>query len=105
FNVRRFFDTVCESGACDSGDYEALASPPQFDARAAQLAGAIRALEADVISLQEIETQACLDALLARLGDALPYGVLGEIGSPASVDVAVLSRTPPEIVTRHRAAE
>src|SRR4051812_14702781 len=76
FNVHRFFDTVCESGACGPGDYEALASPQQLDARAAELAGAIRALEADVISLQEIETQACLDALLAHIADAMPYGVL-----------------------------
>jgi len=105
FNVHRLFDTVCESGACAPGDYEALSSPQQLDARAAQLAGAIRALEADVISLQEIETQACLDALLARVGDAMPYGVLGEIGAPASVDVAILSKTPLETVTYHRAAE
>ena len=105
FNVHRLFDTVCESGACDPGDYEALSSPQQLDVRAAQLADAIRALEADVISLQEIETQACLDALLARVGDAMPYGVLGEIGSTASVDVAILSKTPLEAVVRHRAAE
>jgi uncharacterized protein len=105
FNVHRFFDTVCESGACDPGDYEALSSPQQLDVRAAQLADAIRALEADVISLQEIETQACLDALLARVGDAMPYGVLGEIGTTASVDVAILSKTPLEAVARHRAEE
>lgn len=105
FNVQRFFDTVCQSGSCAPGDYEALVSPQQLDARAAQLATAIRALHADVVSLQEIETQACLDALLARVGDVLPHGVLGEINTAASVDVAVLSKTPLDTVLRHRATE
>jgi uncharacterized protein len=105
FNVRRFFDTVCESGRCGVDDYEALPSPAAFDARVAQLAGAILRLEADVVSLQEVETQACLEALLARLGGVMPYGVLGEIATPASVDVAVLSRTPLDKVMGHRAQQ
>ncbi|HET9620521.1 MAG TPA: endonuclease/exonuclease/phosphatase family protein [Kofleriaceae bacterium] len=105
FNVHRFFDTVCDSGDCGGSAYEALPSPAEFDAKAAQLADAIRALDADVVALEEVETQACLDALLARLGDAMPYGVLGEIDTAASVDVAVLSRTALDAVVRHRAGE
>lgn len=103
FNVRRFFDTVCDSGACESGDYEELPSQSELDSRAQQIADAIRILDADVISLQEIESQACLDALLSRLGEAMPYGVLGETNAAASVDVAVLSRTPIDLVVGHRA--
>lgn len=105
FNVRRFFDTVCDSGACETGDYEVVPTPAYFDERAAQLAEAIARLDADVIALQEIETQACLDALRARVGHVLPHGVLGEIGTAASVDVAVLSKTPIEQVLGHRATE
>lgn len=105
FNVLRFFDTVCESSQCDSDDYEALPSPENFEARATQLADAIIRLDADVISLQEVETQACLDALLVRLGGVMPYGVLGETNSAASVDVAVLSRTPLDKVVRHRESQ
>ena len=101
FNVRRFFDTVCESNSCNEDDYEEQPSPVTFDARAAQLADAIIRLDADVISLQEIETKACLDALLARL-PGMPYGVIGEINTVASVDVAVLSKTPLDKVTGHR---
>ncbi|MBA3500955.1 MAG: endonuclease/exonuclease/phosphatase family protein [Myxococcota bacterium] len=103
FNVRRMFDTVCESGTCESDDYEAQPSPAFFEQRATQIATAIRALDADVISLQEIETQACLDALLARL-DGI-HGVLGEISTVASVDVAVLAKAPIDLVVRHRADE
>jgi endonuclease/exonuclease/phosphatase family metal-dependent hydrolase len=105
FNVRRFFDTVCESTLCGPDDYEEQPTAEAFDARAAQLADAIRALDPDVISLQEIETQVCLDALLARIGDVMPYGVLGEISTTASVDVAVLSRAPLDMVIGHRASE
>lgn len=105
FNVRRLFDTVCESGMCGPEDYEALTTPDELAARATQIADAIRKLDPDVISLQEIETQPCLDALLANLTDVLPYGVLGEIGTVASVDVAVLSKAPLEQVVRHRANE
>ena len=103
FNVHRFFDTVCDSGACAGGDYEALPSPAAFEARAEELAAAIVRLGADVVALQEVETQASLDALLGHLAGSLPYGVLGEIDSPASVDVAIVSRTPIEEVIRHRA--
>lgn len=99
FNVRRFFDTVCESGACEQGDYEAQPIPAYFEERATQIAAAIDRLDADVIALQEIETQACLDALLAH---GSLHGVLGETGFAASVDVAILSKTPIESVVRHR---
>ncbi|MFN0250968.1 MAG: endonuclease/exonuclease/phosphatase family protein [Kofleriaceae bacterium] len=103
FNVRRLFDTVCESATCEPGAYEEQPTQGELDARATQIADAIRALDADLISLQEIETQACLDALLARLGDVMPYGVLGETSDVASVDVAILSKTPIERVAGHRA--
>lgn len=102
FNVRRFFDTVCDSAACNEDDYEELPTQASFDLRATQLADAIRKLDPDVIALEEVETQACLDALLVRLGDVIPYGVLGEINTAASVDVAILSKTPLENVTGHR---
>lgn len=103
FNVRRFFDPVCDSGRCESGDYEAAPTPASFEERAEHIAAALRRLDADVVALQELESQACLDALLARTADVLPYGVLGETGGIASVDVAVLSRTPLDRVIGHRA--
>lgn len=102
FNTRLFFDTVCESGACGPGDFEQVASPSAFMARADQLATVIEGFNADVVVLQEVETQACLDALFDRLGDVFPSMVLGEVGTPGSVDVAVLSRRPFRSVTGHR---
>jgi predicted extracellular nuclease len=105
FNVKLFFDTVCQSGACAPADFEQVSSQAAFDARAAQLAQAITSFDADVVALQEIETQACLDALLSRLSGVMPHGALGEIGTAGSVDVAVLSKTPIDQVLGHRNLE
>ncbi|CAN5530644.1 hypothetical protein BH09MYX1_BH09MYX1_44810 [soil metagenome] len=103
FNVHRFFDTVCDSGDCNgAGSYEDVATKAQFDSTAARLGTGIRGLAVDVVMLEEIETQPCLDALMAHLTDVLPYGELGETGAPASVDVAILSAAPIESVVRHR---
>lgn len=92
FNVHRYFDTVCDSGNCDPGDFEEVASPTEFARRTNELASAIERMDVDVALLQEIETEGCLRALRDRLGGAFPVAVMGEIGTPASVDVAVLAR-------------
>lgn len=105
FNVRLFFDTVCQSGACAAADFEEVRTPAQFDARATQVANAVNSFGADMVSLEEIENQTCLDAIIARLDGGMPYGVLGEIGTAGSVDVAVLSKTPIERVVAHRALQ
>jgi endonuclease/exonuclease/phosphatase (EEP) superfamily protein YafD len=100
FNVHRLFDTVCDSGKCGGSEYEALPSPEAFNAQADQLARAINLLDADVVLLEEVETQASLDALTLRL-TRFPHAVLGETGAPASVDVAVLSAFPITRVQSH----
>lgn len=93
FNVHLFFDTVCDSGQCGGGAFEDVYSPAEFTYRADQLAEAIADLQADVVLLQEVESQACLDALLARLPD-YPTAYLGETGFTASIDTAIVSRLP-----------
>lgn len=102
FNVRRFFDTECQSGACGQGDFEALPSQAQFDARAREIAAAIQGLRADVVMLEEIETAACVDALKNALGAEFPTLVLGETGAPGSMDVAVASKGEVVEVKTHR---
>ena len=81
FNVHRFFDTVCDSAACGGSNYEELPSPEEFSARASQLAAAIASLNAGVVLVEEVESQASLDALRTRL-PGLPWAVLGETGCP-----------------------
>ncbi len=101
FNVRRFFDPVCDSGQCGGGDYEEVPTQGQFDYKADTIAEAIAGMQADVVILEEVETRTCLDALSERLGDTYPTAILGETGFAASVDVAVLSRFPLVEVRRH----
>ena len=102
FNVHRFFDPTCDSGRCGAGDYEELPSRADFARRADELARAIERLDADVVLLQEVETDAALRAISERLGAAWPTAVLGETGAPASVDVAVVSRDALRAVRSHR---
>ena len=105
FNVRRFFDTVCETGKCGPSDFEEQPSQAAFDAQVDTLAKGIALIDPDVISLEEVETARCLDALVAKLatlGKTFPIAHLGEIGSPGSVDVAILARGALGEVKTHR---
>lgn len=105
FNMHRYFDTTCDSGRCGAGDFEVVPTASAFAAQTAALAFGITRAEADVVCGQEVETEVSLRALQDRLGGAYPTAVLGEIGTPGSVDVAVLSRYPMIEVRRHRARQ
>jgi len=102
WNVHRFFDDQCDSGRCEENDWEEVAEPHEFDARAARVASAITALDADVVLLQEVESQRGLDSIVAGLDGEVPTVELGEIGGGGSVDTAILSRWPTVSVQRHR---
>ncbi len=100
-NVHLLFDSVCDSGKCGTGDFEAVATEAEIASRVTRIADHLRYLDADVIMLQEVETQALLDAIAAKM-PGYPTHVVGEIGLPASVDVGVLSRFPTLEVKTHR---
>jgi predicted extracellular nuclease len=105
FNVHRYFDTVCDSGRCAAGDFEEAPSQATFDAVTTKLAKGIALIDPDVIALEEVETSRCLDALVAKLaslGKDFPIAHLGEIGTPGSVDVAILARGALTEIKTHR---
>jgi predicted extracellular nuclease len=105
WNTARFFDLVCDSGRCDAGqnDYEELPSAAQFQYKTSQLATGITRQDADIMLLQEVESQDCIDALIAALpAGRWPVAVLGEMGQDASVDVAILANGELVDVIRHR---
>lgn len=91
WNVERFFDPVCDSGACGGSSYEALPTPSDFENRADRVARGIRDLDAHIVLLQEIESERCMDALRARLPE---YTVarLATTTDGGSVNVAVMAR-------------
>ncbi|MEE2756491.1 MAG: endonuclease/exonuclease/phosphatase family protein [Myxococcota bacterium] len=93
FNVRKFFDTNCDSRNCGDSSFERMPSESEFRAKAQQIANGIRFLGGDVLLLQEIETQICLNTLMEFLAeDGYTISVLGETGGSASLDVAVVAR-------------
>ncbi len=92
FNVRRFFDTQCDSRRCSGNNpYERLYSEAEFTAKARQLAAGVMELNADFVLLQEVETEVCLNTLVEFLDvNRYPVSVLGETGASASLDVATV---------------
>ncbi len=101
WNVARFFDTQCASGRCGEDDFERALSPAQFTVRINEIAGGIEQIDADVLLLQEIENETCLDALVDALGPAWTVAVFGETGVSGSLDVATLARGELVDVVRH----
>ena len=102
FNVSRFFDMTCDTGECGKFDYEDHPTPSEFNAQTAQLVSAVKALDADIVLLQEVESAECLEALVEGLGDIYPHFEMGETGAWASLDVATLSKAEIIDVRRHR---
>jgi endonuclease/exonuclease/phosphatase family metal-dependent hydrolase len=102
FNVRRYFDTVCDSGNCEPGAYEEQPTQEQFDARTAQIAEALERIDASIVLLQEVETWTCLLSLASAVYPRYPTIRLGEIGGVATVDVAVLAEGDLVQEIRHR---
>ncbi len=92
FNVRRFFDTQCDSNRCGPNDWEEQLSENGFNSRVEKVAAAIESFEADVVLLQELEKEAVLTEIAAALDGEYPVQVFGETGKVASVDVAILAR-------------
>lgn len=93
-NVRRLFDTTCDTGACEEG-YEDVYTSVEYRDRLAASAEALADIGADVLVLQEIETERVLDDLRTRLaeeGRDYPAAAFGEVGRPGSLDVGVLAR-------------
>ena len=91
YNVRRLFDTTCDSGSCGGDEYEELPDLATYQAKIQATAEAIDTIDAHIVLLQEIETQGCLSDLSARLGGRYTVVRLGETGGDASVDVGVLA--------------
>jgi endonuclease/exonuclease/phosphatase family metal-dependent hydrolase len=102
WNVRRLFDTSCDSGLCDEDDFEVAYSDPQFNFRITQVVAGIEALDADIVLLQEVETEVALSALTAALDGRYTVSLIGETDFDASLDVAVVGNATLVELTTHR---
>lgn len=102
FNVGRYFDTVCDSGRCGGSNFEALPSEAQFNYKTNLLADAIAQIDPDIVFLQEIEKDACLEALNAAFDEPYTLAVMGEQGGQATLDVAMLVRGGERAIILHK---
>lgn len=92
FNVKRLFDTRCDSGRCGSGDFEETPSELALKSKVERIQRAIETLDADVIVFQEIEKEELLDKITEEVASEYPTRVFGETSFSASLDVAVIAR-------------
>ena len=101
FNVRKFFDTNCDSRNCGEGSFERMPSESEFRAKAQQIANGINFLGGDILLLQEIETEICLNTLMEFLAEeGYTTSVLGETGGRSGIGVPGLqvgAPPPPKV--------
>ena len=103
WNVHRFFDLTCDSGTCGSGQYEPANTQSYFNKKVEKIANGINGLDADVILLQEIESEMCMNSIQVSIGaNNYPNFAFGETGSAASLDVGIFTRGTIDKVTVHR---
>lgn len=100
YNVKNLFDAV------DDPDHADETTPPKPVGEQLAAAASLRAVEADVVALQEVENREVLDEWVdTYLRGLYPYRVLIEGNDPRGIDVAVLSRYPVTGVESHRDRE
>lgn len=99
WNVHDLFDDadrIAPPGALDP-----VLAPAEVEEKLARVAAVLVRLDADLVLLQEVETEALAAALAARTGHSEARLVEGN--DPRGIDVAVLSRFPLAAYVSHRA--
>ncbi len=99
WNVENFFDEVN-----DRDTFDEVLSPSEVAQKIENVGRVLRALDADVIALQEVENKAILDRLadgpLAGMG--YDQRLLIDSFDPRGIDVACLARVPVSNVVSHQ---
>ena len=100
YNVRKFFDTYDNPYTADEK------TRPKSPAELAELARAIRALDADVLILQEVEAGGVLKNFVEHQLSDLRYTAVVDSTTedPRGITVAALSRVPVLRIVSHRLA-
>ena len=97
YNVLNLYDNINDPGKNDEG----TTPKPEHEIKA--VADVLRAANADVVSLQEVEKKETLEHLRGKyLKDVYPHSVLIEGNDKRGSDVAILSKYPITNVTTHK---
>lgn len=97
WNVHDLFDSI------DDPDMDTVLTPAEAAAKLNAVGRVIRAIDADVIVLQEVEKLEVLEALATGplAGDGYDQRGLFEGNDPRGIDVAYLSRVPVDFARNH----
>ncbi len=99
WNTRNFFDTKKNSPNAS----ETILSLTNYNAKRKAIGAALKALDADIVVLAEIENQAILDDLnKTELGSAYVKAVVLEGNDSRGIDVGMLSKIAPDSVVSHK---
>ncbi len=90
WNVHNFLNDKNDSAAPD----EVVVTAASYQKHRDQIAGVLKALDADIVVLQEIENKAVLDDLNKALGNAYDTRAITSGNDPRGINIAVLSRLP-----------
>ena len=88
YNTHLFFDTVCDTGHCSSSDFESVLSDSEYNSKVSDLAESIHEIGADIILLQEVEKDSCLQDLFGETGTYEDCF----LGEKETVDTAVMTK-------------
>ncbi len=104
WNVHNLFDTTCDSpSGCGGTNYEPIVTQSYYESKVSSVMKGIWTIDADVVMLQEIEKESCLIDVQNLLGTKYyPNRAFGEMGNPAGLDVAILTRGEIQNVLTYR---
>ena len=88
YNTHLFFDKVCDTGHCSSSDFESVLSESEYNTKVSDLAESIHEIGADIILLQEVEKDSCLQDLFGETGTYQDCF----LGEKETVDTAVMTK-------------
>jgi len=99
WNVHNLYNDKRDSLEVAEAD-EIILSTAEYQAKLDALAKVINSVKPDVMMLQEVENQAVIDDLAAKLG-AYPNRHVTQGNDPRGIDIAVLSELPMQIGPSH----
>jgi uncharacterized protein len=101
YNTEFFYDTICDTGYCGYGEFEPQLTPAEYNAKVKDVADALKLINADIVLLQEVEKQSCLDDLLDELDGMYDTAYIGEKGGAGSMNTAVITKGKVTSTNKH----
>jgi len=100
WNVHNFYNDKRDSLEVAEAD-EIVYTTAEYQTKLTQVAGVVSSVKPDVLVLQEVENQAVIDDLAAKLG-GYPNRYITQGNDPRGIDIAILSELPLQVAPSHK---